>query len=127
MQSLLIHVFRNYIYLLKQILLFYVHVNVKNVYLSLNMLNMSFSKQFYIFARILLGQSWPYSCTTEIICIFAFEYHLQYELSKSPLFVILPNLREKMQSLLIHVFTVELCQRCTIFIYSNKLCYFMYM
>ena len=28
---------------------------------------------------------------------FAFEYHLQYELSKSPfwLFVILPNLREK--------------------------------
>jgi hypothetical protein len=49
---------RNYIYLLKQTLLFYVHVNVKNVYLSLNMLNMSFSKQFYIFARILLGQSW---------------------------------------------------------------------
>ena len=45
---------------------------------------------------------------------FAFEYHLQYELSKSPLFVIFPNLREKMQSLLIHVhvhvFTVELCQ-----------------
>jgi hypothetical protein len=32
----------------------------------------------------------------------AFEYHLQYELSISPLFVILPNLREKMQSLLIH-------------------------
>jgi hypothetical protein len=27
------------------------------VYLSLNRLNMSFSKQFYIFARILLGQS----------------------------------------------------------------------
>ena len=26
---------------------------------------------------------------------FAFEYHLQYDLSKSPLFVILPNLREK--------------------------------
>jgi hypothetical protein len=26
---------------------------------------------------------------------FAFEYHLQYEPSKSPLFVILPNLREK--------------------------------
>jgi hypothetical protein len=41
-----------YIYLLKQTLLFYIHVNVKNVYLSLNMLNMSFSKQFYIFARI---------------------------------------------------------------------------
>ena len=60
---------RNYIYLLKQTLLFYVHVNVNNVYLSLNMLNMSFSKQFYIFVRILLGQSWPYSCTTKIICI----------------------------------------------------------
>ena len=49
---------------------------------------------------------------------FAFEYHLQYELSKSPLFVILPYLREKMQFLLIHVhvhvFTVELCQKCTI-------------
>ena len=45
---------------------------------------------------------------------FAFEYHLQYELSKSPLFVILHNLREKTQSLLIHVFTVELCQRCAI-------------
>ena len=45
---------------------------------------------------------------------FAFEYHLQYELSKSPLFVILPNLREKMQSLIVHVFTVELCQMCTI-------------
>ena len=26
---------------------------------------------------------------------FAFEYHLQYDQSKSPLFVILPNLREK--------------------------------
>ena len=25
---------------------------------------------------------------------FAFEYHLQYELSKSPLFVILPNLQK---------------------------------
>ena len=34
---------------------------------------------------------------------FAFEYHLQYELSKSPLFVILHNLREKTQSLLIHI------------------------
>ena len=47
---------------------------------------------------------------------FAFEYHLQYELSKSPfwLFVILPNLIEKTQSLLIHVFTVELCQMCLI-------------
>ena len=44
---------------------------------------------------------------------FAFEYHLQYELSKSPLFVILPNLREKTQSLLKHVFTVELCQFAT--------------
>jgi hypothetical protein len=43
---------RNYIYSLKQSLLFYVHVNVKNVYLSLNMLNMSLSKNFYIFARI---------------------------------------------------------------------------
>ena len=41
---------------------------------------------------------------------FAFVYHLQYELSKSLLFVILPNLRETMQSLLIHVFTVEICQ-----------------
>jgi hypothetical protein len=41
-----------HIYSLKQSLLFYVHVNVKNVYLSLNMLNMSFSKNFYIFARI---------------------------------------------------------------------------
>ena len=30
---------------------------------------------------------------------FAFEYHLQYELSKSPLFVILPNLREKKHNL----------------------------
>ena len=38
---------------------------------------------------------------------FAFEYHLQYELSKPKIFLILPNLREKMQSLLIHVFTVE--------------------
>jgi hypothetical protein len=46
------------------------------------------------------------------MCCFAFEYHLQYELSKSPLFVILPNLREKkMQFLVIHVFTVELYQR----------------
>ena len=38
---------------------------------------------------------------------FVFEYHLQYELYKFPLFVILPNLREKTQSLLIHVFTVN--------------------
>ena len=42
---------------------------------------------------------------------FAFEYHLQYGYLNPPLFVILPNLREKTQSLLIHVFTVELCQR----------------
>ena len=39
---------------------------------------------------------------------FAFEYHLQYELSKSPLFVILPNLREN--AIFTHTCTCIYCR-----------------
>jgi hypothetical protein len=40
-------------------------------------------KEIYIFARILLGQSWPYSCTTKIIHMMNIYYVIIHKIHRT--------------------------------------------